>query len=84
LKTAALISSSLQSLIPREAVFAIADEAKKQGIAFEGTCPIPFAHQKCPTPAWRASSTHWHFQREFFAEDEISKRNKPRRVSLDF
>jgi imidazolonepropionase-like amidohydrolase len=29
----------LQSLIPREAVFAIADEAKKQGIAFEGHVP---------------------------------------------
>lgn len=29
----------LQSLIPREAVFAIAEEAKKQGIAFEGHVP---------------------------------------------
>lgn len=29
----------LQSLIPREAVFAIADEAKKQQIAFEGHVP---------------------------------------------
>jgi imidazolonepropionase-like amidohydrolase len=29
----------LQSLIPREAVFAIADAAKKQGIAFEGHVP---------------------------------------------
>jgi imidazolonepropionase-like amidohydrolase len=29
----------LQSLIPRDAVFAIADEAKKQGIAFEGHVP---------------------------------------------
>jgi len=29
----------LQSLIPREAVFAIADEAKKQEIAFEGHVP---------------------------------------------
>jgi imidazolonepropionase-like amidohydrolase len=29
----------LQSLIPREAVFAIADEAKKQAIAFEGHVP---------------------------------------------
>jgi imidazolonepropionase-like amidohydrolase len=29
----------LQSLIPREAVLAIADEAKKQGIAFEGHVP---------------------------------------------
>lgn len=29
----------LQSLIPREAVFAIANEAKKQGIAFEGHVP---------------------------------------------
>ena len=29
----------LQSLIPREAVFAIADEAKKEGIAFEGHVP---------------------------------------------
>jgi len=29
----------LQSLIPREAVFAIADEAKKQDIAFEGHVP---------------------------------------------
>src|SRR5580692_2565602 len=29
----------LQSLIPREAVFAIADEASKQGIAFEGHVP---------------------------------------------
>jgi len=29
----------LQSLIPREAVFAIADEARKQGIAFEGHVP---------------------------------------------
>jgi imidazolonepropionase-like amidohydrolase len=29
----------LQSLIPREAVFAIADEAKKQGIPFEGHVP---------------------------------------------
>lgn len=29
----------LQSLIPREAVFAIADEAKKQGISFEGHVP---------------------------------------------
>jgi imidazolonepropionase-like amidohydrolase len=29
----------LQSLIPREAVFAIADEAKKQGIAFVGHVP---------------------------------------------
>jgi imidazolonepropionase-like amidohydrolase len=29
----------LQSLIPREAVFAIADEAKKQGMAFEGHVP---------------------------------------------
>ena len=29
----------LQSLIPRDAVFAIADEAKKQGISFEGHVP---------------------------------------------
>lgn len=29
----------LQSLIPREAVFAIADEAKKKGISFEGHVP---------------------------------------------
>lgn len=29
----------LQSLIPRDAVFAIADEARKQGIAFEGHVP---------------------------------------------
>jgi imidazolonepropionase-like amidohydrolase len=29
----------LQSLIPRDAVFEIADEAKKQGIAFEGHVP---------------------------------------------
>jgi imidazolonepropionase-like amidohydrolase len=29
----------LQSLIPREAVFAIAEEARKQGIAFEGHVP---------------------------------------------
>jgi len=29
----------LQSLIPRDAVFAIADEAKKQGIPFEGHVP---------------------------------------------
>jgi len=29
----------LQSLIPRDAVFAIADEAKNQGIAFEGHVP---------------------------------------------
>lgn len=29
----------LQSLIPRDAVFAIADEAKKQGISFEGHAP---------------------------------------------
>ncbi len=29
----------LQSLIPREAVFAIAEEAKKQGMAFEGHVP---------------------------------------------
>ena len=29
----------LQSLIPRDAVFAIAEEAKKQGIAFEGHVP---------------------------------------------
>ena len=29
----------MQSLIPRDAVFAIADESKKQGIAFEGHVP---------------------------------------------
>jgi hypothetical protein len=29
----------LQSLIPRDAVFAIADEARKQGIPFEGHVP---------------------------------------------
>jgi len=53
----------LQSLIPREAVFAIADEAKKQASLSKATCPIPFAHQKCPTPAWRASSTSLAFSK---------------------
>jgi imidazolonepropionase-like amidohydrolase len=39
LKTRGADFIKLQSLIPREAVFAIADEAKKQHIAFEGHVP---------------------------------------------
>jgi hypothetical protein len=38
----------LESLIPRDAVFAIADEAKKQEIASKGTCRIPCARARCP------------------------------------
>ena len=39
LKTRGADFIKLQSLIPREAVFAIADEAKKQGISFVGHVP---------------------------------------------
>jgi imidazolonepropionase-like amidohydrolase len=40
----------LQSLIPREAVFAIAEEAKKQEISFEGHVPTRCAQAKCRKP----------------------------------
>ena len=48
----------LQSLIPRDAVFAIADEAKKQGIPFVGHVPGLGARVgRCPMLGRKVSST---------------------------
>ncbi|MGE5056867.1 MAG: amidohydrolase family protein [Acidobacteriota bacterium] len=47
----------LQSLIPRDAVFGIADEAKKQGSPSLATCQIRYARRRCPMPGRKVSST---------------------------
>jgi len=41
----------LQSLIPRDAVFAIAEEAKNQQLPFEGHVPDSVRAPRCPMPA---------------------------------
>ena len=67
----------LQSLIPREAVFAIADEAKKQSIAFEGHVPDSVRASEM-SDAGMASFEHLIgiFEGSSSAEDEFLKGNK--------
>jgi imidazolonepropionase-like amidohydrolase len=67
----------LQSLIPREAVFAIAEEAKKQEIAFEGHVPDA-ARASEMSEAGMKSFEHLIgiFEGSSPAEDEFLKGNK--------
>jgi len=67
----------LQSLIPREAVFAIAEEAKKQEIAFEGHVPDA-ARASEMSAAGMKSFEHLIgiFEGSSPAEDEFLKGNK--------
>jgi imidazolonepropionase-like amidohydrolase len=67
----------LQSLIPREAVFAIADEAKKQEIAFEGHVPDAVRASEM-SEAGMKSFEHLIgiFEGSSPAEDEFLKGNK--------
>jgi imidazolonepropionase-like amidohydrolase len=67
----------LQSLIPRDAVFAIADEAKKQGIAFEGHVPDSVRASEM-SDAGMMSFEHLIgvFEGSSSAEDEFLKGNK--------
>jgi len=67
----------LQSLIPREAVFAIADEAKKQGIAFEGHVPDSVRASEM-SQAGMKSFEHLIgiFEGSSLAEDDFLKGNK--------
>jgi imidazolonepropionase-like amidohydrolase len=67
----------LQSLIPREAVFAIADEAKKQEIAFEGHVPDSVRASEM-SEAGMKSFEHLIgiFEGSSPAEDEFLKGNK--------
>jgi imidazolonepropionase-like amidohydrolase len=67
----------LQSLIPREAVFAIAEEAKKQEIAFEGHVPDAMRASEM-SEAGMKSFEHLIgiFEGSSPAEDEFLKGNK--------
>lgn len=67
----------LQSLIPRDAVFAIADEAKKQGIAFEGHVPDSVRAREM-SEAGMKSFEHLIgiFEGSSPAEDDFMKWNK--------
>jgi len=67
----------LQSLIPRDAVFAIADEAKKQGIPFEGHVPDSVRASEM-SDAGMTSFEHLIgiFEGSSSAEDEFLKGNK--------
>src|SRR5215470_3362382 len=67
----------LQSLIPRDAVFAIADEAKKQGIAFEGHVPDSVRASEM-SDAGMASFEHLIgvFEGSSSAEDDFLKGSK--------
>jgi len=67
----------LQSLIPREAVLAIAEEAKKQGIAFEGHVPDAVRASEM-SEAGMKSFEHLIgiFEGSSSAEDDFLKGNK--------
>jgi imidazolonepropionase-like amidohydrolase len=67
----------LQSLIPRDAVFAIADEARKQGIAFEGHVPDSLRASEM-SEAGMKSFEHLIgiFEGSSPLEDEFLKENK--------
>ena len=67
----------LQSLIPRDAVFAIADEAKKQGIPFEGHVPDSVRASEM-SDAGMASFEHLIgiFEGSSSAEDDFLNGNK--------
>jgi imidazolonepropionase-like amidohydrolase len=67
----------LQSLIPRDAVFAIADEAKKQEIAFEGHVPDSVRASEM-SEAGMKSFEHLIgiFEGSSLAEDDFLKGNK--------
>src|SRR5436853_620494 len=67
----------LQSLIPREAVLAIAEEAKKQGIAFEGHVPDAVCASEMSTAGMK-SFEHLIgiFEGSSPAEDDFLKGNK--------
>jgi imidazolonepropionase-like amidohydrolase len=67
----------LQSLIPRDAVFAIADEAKKQGIPFEGHVPDSVRASEM-SDAGMKSFEHLIgiFEGSSSAEDDFLKGNK--------
>ena len=67
----------LQSLIPRDAVFAVADEAKKQGIPFEGHVPDSVRASEM-SDAGMASFEHLIgiFEGSSTAEDDFLKGNK--------
>jgi len=74
----------LQSLIPREAVFAIADETKKQHIAFAGHVPDSVRAQEM-SEAGMKSFEHLIgiFEGSSPAEDDFLKGNKTEARSLE-
>src|SRR5207247_9341164 len=67
----------LQSLIPRDAVFAIAEEARKEGIPFEGHVPDSVRASEM-SAAGMKSFEHLIgiFEGSSAAEDEFRKGNK--------
>ena len=77
LKTRGADFIKLQSLIPRDAVFAIADEARKQHISFEGHVPDSVRAQEM-SEAGMKSFEHLIgiFEGSSPAEDDLLKGNK--------